>query len=145
MSLDVTRASLVAGGLLGAAAVALGAFGAHGLKSVLDAAGQAVNWETASRYALVHATALLATGLFAALPGGKHVSRVLAAAAWCFFVGAVVFSGCLWLLAVSGIRALGAVVPAGGVLLIAGWLLLALGGLRLASESGPAADQRPVP
>lgn len=140
MSRAVIRASLVAGGLLGAASVGLGAFGAHGLRSVLEASGQAENWETASRYALVHATALLATGLFAALPGSKHAGRVPAAAAWCFGAGASIFSGCLWLLAVTGIRALGAAVPIGGGLLVAAWLLLALGGLRLARESGSTAD-----
>jgi len=121
---------------MGAASVAAGAFGAHGLKSMLEASGQAANWETASRYALVHAMTLLATGLFAALPGAKHLSGVLAGAAVCFGVGTVIFSGCLWILAVTGIRVLGAVVPIGGGLLIAGWLLLALGGARLADDSG---------
>lgn len=139
MSRAVVRASLVAGGLLGAVAVAAGAFGAHGLKGMLEASGQAANWETASRYALVHALALVAAGLIAALPGATQVSRVLAAAAWCFGAGTAIFSGCLWILAVTGIRVLGAVVPIGGVLLIAGWLLLAVGGVRLADDSGTGA------
>lgn len=138
MTHAVVRASIIAGGLLGALSVAAGAFGAHGLKSTLEASGQAANWETASRYALVHALTLVATGLVAALPGATTM-RVFAAAAWCFGVGTVIFSGCLWILAVTGIRLLGAVVPIGGGLLIAGWLLLTLGGVRLAGESRPSA------
>ncbi|MFM9024401.1 MAG: DUF423 domain-containing protein, partial [Planctomycetaceae bacterium] len=113
-----------------------GAFGAHGLKAVLEASGQAGNWETASRYALVHALALVVTGLVAALPGAA-TQRLVAPAAWCFGLGTVVFSGCLWILAVTGIRTLGAVVPVGGGLLIAGWLLLALAATRLAASSRP--------
>ena len=135
----VARSSIVAGGLLGAASVAAGAFGAHGLKGMLEATGQTANWETASRYALAHALALVATGLVAALPASRHAGRMLAIAAWCFAVGSLVFSGCLWVLAVSGLRMLGAVVPVGGALLIAGWLLVALGGARLADGSRIAA------
>ena len=136
MSGSVVRASIVAGSLLGAISVAAGAFGAHGLKGVLEASGQSANWETASRYALVHAMALVVTGLVAALPGAA-AHRLFAAAAWCFGLGAVVFCGCLWMLAVTGIRMLGAVVPVGGGLLIAGWLLLALAAARLAKSSRP--------
>jgi len=133
---SVVRASIVVGSLLGAISVALGAFGAHGLKGVLEASGQAGNWETASRYALVHALALVVTGLVAALPGAA-TRRLVATAAWCFGLGTVVFSGCLWLLAATGIRRLGAVVPVGGGLLIAGWLMLALAAARLAASSRP--------
>lgn len=136
MSRGVIRASIVAGGLLGAVSVAAGAFGAHGLRAVLEASGQAGNWETASRYALVHALALVATGLVAALPGGA-ANRMVAAAAWCFGSGTLIFSGCLWILAVTGIRTLGAVVPIGGGLLVAAWLLLAIGGGRLGPNSPP--------
>lgn len=130
MNRAVTRGCVVAGGLCGAVAVATGAFGAHGLKAMLEATGQAGNWETASRYALVHALALVATGLVAGLPGGAP-GRPLTVAAWCFLAGTLVFSGCLWALALTGIRPLGAVVPIGGTLLVAGWVILALGGARL--------------
>ena len=137
MSGSVVRASIVTGGLLGAISVAAGAFGAPGLKGALEAAGQAANWETASRYALVHALALVVTGLVAALPDAA-AQRLLAMVAWCFGLGTVVFSGCLWILAVTGIRMLGAVVPIGGVLLISGWLLLSFAATRLAASSRPS-------
>jgi len=109
--------------MLAGVAVAAGAFGAHGLKDLLAAGGQADNWETASRYAMVHALGLILTGLVARLPGTR--ARLAAAAAGCLFVGTLVFSGFLATLAVTGIRILGAIVPIGGVLLIAGWAFLA--------------------
>ena len=127
--MPMTRFCLLAGGLLGAASVAAGAFGAHGLKAMLEASGQAANWDTAFRYALVHALALVACGLAAAVPPARG-GWPLAAAATCFLVGTLVFSGFLAALALSGVKILGAIVPIGGVLLIAGWLLLAAAGLR---------------
>ena len=130
MSPRLTGTCLAAGGVLGAVAVATGAFGAHGLKAILEASGQAANWETASRYAIVHAVALVATGLAAGLPDSAFGRRPLATAAWCFAAGTLVFSGCLWILALTGIRVLGAVVPIGGTLLIVGWVALAWAGLR---------------
>ena len=65
---NLVRGCLMAGGMLGGAAVAAGAFGAHGLKGILEAAGQTGNWETASRYALAHAVLLVAVGAVAAGP-----------------------------------------------------------------------------
>ena len=115
---------ITAGSLLGGLAVAAGAFGAHSLKTFLEAHGQAANWETAARYALFHALATVAVGTLAAVrptPG-------LTAAGCCFLVGTAIFSGCLFALALSGVKLLGAVVPIGGVLLIAGWMLLAYAG-----------------
>lgn len=122
----MSRLFLTTGALLGGLAVAAGAFGAHGLKSLLEASGQAGNWETAARYALGHALAIVVVGLWAAV----HPSRLVAAAGWCFIVGTAVFSGCLFALAVSAVRPLGAVVPVGGLLLIVGWALLAVAGWR---------------
>jgi len=63
----LARFAIAAGGVLGGLAVAAGAFGAHGLKSLLEAHGQAGNWETASRYALCHALAVVLVGILAAL------------------------------------------------------------------------------
>lgn len=120
----IARWSLVAGCLLGGIAVAAGAFGAHGLKATLTAAGQAENWETACRYAMVHALALAAVGLFAALE--RPAGGLVAAAGICFLLGTLVFSGCLAALALSGLKILGSVVPIGGLLLIAGWALFAV-------------------
>ena len=118
------RFSMIAGAVLGAVSVAGGAFGAHGLKDTLDATGQAANWETAARYCMYHALALLALGQLA---GRRPVaSWPVTAAAWCFLGGTLIVSGCLAALALSGVKILGAIVPIGGVRLIAGWLLMAL-------------------
>lgn len=118
------RACLIAGAVLGGLSVAAGAFGAHGLAPLLAASGQAANWETAARYGMYHALALLALGLLA---GGRPAARrLVSAAAWCLLLGTVIFSGCLAALALSGVRILGAIVPIGGTLLIAGWGLMAL-------------------
>jgi uncharacterized membrane protein YgdD (TMEM256/DUF423 family) len=105
--------------------------GAHGLKSVLEATGRGENWETAVRYAMYHALALLAIGLAAGLPQAAAARGQLAAAGWCFLVGTIIFSGCLAALALSGVRVLGAIVPIGGVLFLAGWALLAAAALRM--------------
>lgn len=116
--------------LLGGIAVTAGSFGAHALKESLDAAGQAANWETAVRYALFHAIAALIAVVAAEMTSFSASRRWLLTAGWCFLVGSAIFSGFLFALALSGIRLLGAVVPIGGVLLIAGWILFAASGLR---------------
>jgi uncharacterized membrane protein YgdD (TMEM256/DUF423 family) len=122
------RLPLIAGAIIGGLSVAAGAFGAHGLKAVLEASGQSANWETSARYAMVHALALVAVGLFAAIR--PAAAGLLVPATWCFLAGTVIFSGCLAALALSGIRILGAIVPIGGVLLIVGWALFALAAAR---------------
>ena len=124
----MSRFLLASGAVLGGLAVAAGAFGAHGLKALLDANGQAGNWETASRYALCHALAVVLVGILAAI----RPAAPLAAAGWCFLAGTAIFSGCLYALAITGIKPLGAIVPLGGLLLIAGWVLLAGAGWRTA-------------
>jgi uncharacterized membrane protein YgdD (TMEM256/DUF423 family) len=127
------RFAIVTGALLAGVAVAAGAFGAHGLKDMLAAAGQAENWETACRYALVHALGLILTGLVARLPAAR--AGLAAAAAICLLGGTLVFSGFLAALALTGIKILGAIVPIGGVLLIAGWVLLAAAAAGLAPRN----------
>lgn len=121
----MSRLLIIAGALTGAVAVAAGAFGAHALQAVLEASGQAANWETAARYALVHAVAAVCAGLLASLPQAAG-RRAAVAAGVCFITGTAIFSGCLGALALSGVRILGAVVPIGGALLILGWVLLAV-------------------
>ena len=98
--------------ILGFTGVALGAFGAHGLKDVLAANGTAAIWQTAVLYQLVHAVA----SLWAA----EH--RPVVARLWA--AGIVVFSGSLYALALTNIRWLGAITPVGGVLFLIGWALL---------------------
>ena len=124
----MSRFLLASGALLGGLAVAAGAFGAHGLKSLLETHGQAANWETASRYALCHALAVVLVGLLALV----RPVPLLTAAGCCFLAGTAIFSGCLYALALTGLKPLGAIVPIGGLLLIAGWALLAVAGWRTA-------------
>lgn len=107
--------SRVTGALLAALGVALGAFGAHALRGLLDPAALA-NFETGVRYQMYAALALLALGT---RPAGSRAPALLLA-------GAVIFSGSLYLLVLTGQRWLGAVTPLGGVLLIAGFLVAAL-------------------
>lgn len=126
----MARLLMLAGAVLASVGVAAGSFGAHGLKGVLEATGRADNWETAVRYCMYHALAVLVVGLAAAM-GRMDAGRTpLLAAGWCFVAGTLVFSGCLAVLAVSGLRFLGAIVPIGGVLFLVGWALLAVAALR---------------
>jgi uncharacterized membrane protein YgdD (TMEM256/DUF423 family) len=129
---------LFAGGLLGGLGVAAGSFGAHGLKHLLDATGRADNWETAVRYCLYHALAILVIAVATAMPQvGPATHTLFKAAGWCFLVGTVIFSGCLAALALSGVKILGAIVPIGGVLFLIGWALLAAAALTLRGETQP--------
>ena len=127
---------LIFAGLLGALAVAFGAFGAHGLRAVLTV--DALGWvETASRYQLIHAAALVALGLTPA--AGDRSRRLVDGAGLCLFFGAFVFGAALYLLALTGQGWLGAVAPVGGALMIAGWcLVLAAGVSALADRRGRA-------
>ncbi|MBI5246104.1 MAG: DUF423 domain-containing protein [Elusimicrobia bacterium] len=94
-------------------AVGLGAFGAHALKTRLTPEMLAI-FETGVKYQVYHALALL---LLAALRGPSK-------AAWCFSAGIVLFSGSLYILAFTGIRKFGAITPIGGLLFLAGWLIV---------------------
>jgi uncharacterized membrane protein YgdD (TMEM256/DUF423 family) len=101
--------------------VALGAFGAHGLKSRLTPDLLAI-YETGVRYHLVHGLALFVTAWLA----GEDKGRAARLAGLLFVVGILLFSGSLYLLALTGVRALGAITPLGGVAWIAAWTILAL-------------------
>lgn len=115
------------GAILLAFAVGLGAFGAHGLKGRLDAYSMGV-YEKAVLYHFLHALGILLVALLAR--AGVIGAAGQARAAWLLFVGILLFSGSLYVLAVSGIRALGAITPLGGLAFIAGWLVLAYEALR---------------
>ena len=131
----MARIWFLAGSLLGGIGVAAGAFGAHGLKAHFEANGQAANWETAVRYGLFHALVLLVVAIASALPATAVCRRRLWVSGACFLSGTLIFSGLLAILAFTGLKTLGAVVPIGGVLLIAGWGWLFAAGLQLGSES----------
>jgi uncharacterized membrane protein YgdD (TMEM256/DUF423 family) len=101
--------------------VAAGAFGAHALRARLAPEYLAV-FETAARYQMYHALGLLAVAwAVTRWPGSSAVW-----AGWLFVAGTLVFSGCLYALALTGVRWLGAVAPLGGVAFLAGWICLAL-------------------
>ena len=106
-------------------AVALGAFGAHALKARLAPDLLAV-YEVGVRYQIVHALALMAVAWAATRWPGTAVT----ASGWLFVAGTLLFSGSLYVLALSGMRGLGAVTPIGGVAWLAGWACLAWGAWR---------------
>jgi uncharacterized membrane protein YgdD (TMEM256/DUF423 family) len=117
----VTRSPLAVAGLLGFTAVAFGAFGAHGLHL---APPMLETYKTGALYHLVHAVVALAVALAA-----EHLRRprlILALLAG----GVTVFAGSLYLLAITGIRVLGAITPIGGLLMLAAWLFIAAEGFR---------------
>jgi uncharacterized membrane protein YgdD (TMEM256/DUF423 family) len=111
--------------VLGFAGVALGAFGAHGLRRAIeglpDAAQRLGWWETAARYHLVHA---LAVG-FASVAAAHTPGRAARIAGALFVTGIVVFSGSLYVMGATGLELLGALTPVGGLAQLAGWALLA--------------------
>ena len=96
-------------------AVALGAFGAHSLKSTLETRGMLDVWNKAVLYHFIHAIALLVLALYG------NVNR---GAWWLLFAGIFLFSGSLYLLALTNLRWLGAVTPLGGLCFLAGWAWL---------------------
>jgi uncharacterized membrane protein YgdD (TMEM256/DUF423 family) len=121
------------GAIWGFLAVSMGAFGAHGLKDTFRVLGDRKggltaqrledNFHTAAQYHMYCALALLAVGVLAETGRG---STALEAAGWALLLGSLVFSGSLYLLAVSGEKRLGAITPIGGVVMLIGWLALAI-------------------
>jgi uncharacterized membrane protein YgdD (TMEM256/DUF423 family) len=111
---------LLLGALAAFLAVALGAFGAHGLRARISPEMLSV-FQTGVQYHMSHALALiLVSGIM-----GRMSGWLIQTAGWCFVAGIVFFSGSLYLLAVTGITILGAVTPIGGLLFLAGWACLA--------------------
>lgn len=119
------RAFVALGAFSAFVSVGAGAFGAHGLRSRLAPDLLAV-FETAVRYQMFHALGLLA----AAWVSARWPGPAAAAAGWLFVAGTVVFSGSLYLLALTGVRWLGAVTPVGGAAFLAGWIALGWSALR---------------
>ncbi len=121
----LARALAASGATLALLAVALGAFGAHALRERLEARDLEI-FETAVRYQMYHALALLGVAWLSTRLAGPLTGW----AGWLMVAGTVVFSGSLYLLVLTGPRWLGAITPVGGVLLIAGWLLVVVSILR---------------
>ncbi|PWJ58541.1 uncharacterized membrane protein YgdD (TMEM256/DUF423 family) [Dyadobacter jejuensis] len=120
-----------AGGLVGALAVALGAFGAHALKAMLEASGRSETFETAVKYQFYHAIALVLIGLLLQR-SGPDAAKLLGWSGNAFMIGVVIFSGSLYAICFTGITKFGAIAPIGGLLLIAGWILLLLAASKIA-------------
>ena len=116
------RTFLLLAAVLGFIGVALGAFGAHGLRGRLTPEMLAV-FETGVRYQMYHVFALL---VVASAIGHLGSARLLVTAGWSFFAGILLFSGSLYALAVTNTSILGAITPFGGLAFLAGWACLAL-------------------
>ena len=122
--MDKAQGFALAGAVSAFIAVGAGAFGAHALRSRLPADMLAV-FETGARYQMYHALALL--GIAWATTRWSPPGTPITAAGWCFIAGTVLFSGSLYMLALSGARWAGAITPFGGLLFLCGWAALAIG------------------
>jgi uncharacterized membrane protein YgdD (TMEM256/DUF423 family) len=118
---------LIVSAISGLLAVALGAFGAHGLKAALEP-NMLAAYQTGVDYHLIHTLVLFLTGILIHLfPDNRFFPK----AGWAFFAGILLFSGSLYLLAVTGVRLFGPVTPVGGFAFLVGWGLLAVGASRI--------------
>jgi uncharacterized membrane protein YgdD (TMEM256/DUF423 family) len=122
------------GAIWGFLAIAMGAFGAHGLRERFESLGNVPggltaarlneNFHTASQYQMYCAFAMLAVGLM--VQSGRHSGAALDAAGWLFLAGSLLFSGSLYVLCISGEKWYGRITPFGGLAMLAGWLAMAL-------------------
>lgn len=113
------RIILITASVFGFLGVAIGAFGAHALKATLEANNRVETFELGTRYQFYHVLALLATGILVEKFPGMSTAAIL------FVAGMVVFSGSLYILSLTGQTMWGAVTPIGGLLLLAGWGMMA--------------------
>ena len=114
---------LILGSSFAGLAVAIGAFGAHALKSILETTNRLETFETGVKYQFYHALALIVLGLLMQ----KFDHRMFTWAGYGFIIGTILFSGSLYILSLSGITKWGAVTPLGGVAFLIGWLALIIG------------------
>ena len=149
------RRWITIGAILGGLGVVLGAFGAHGIPKILVAkyanaeprqlAGMEIptsykylqDFNTAAEYQMYHALALIGVGLL----GRAESRRSLQFAGWSFLTGVVLFSGSLYVLALSGLRWMGAITPFGGLAFIAGWISMAVAACRFSTTNGSPASE----
>lgn len=120
---EMGKLVLMTGAIMAMLAVVTGAFGAHGLKKILDEDMLTV-YKTAVDYHFIHAVGLLIIGV---LMKQFPQAGLLSWSAWVMFTGILLFSGSLYALSITGISKLGMITPVGGLLFIIGWLLLAIG------------------
>ncbi|MGG3555150.1 DUF423 domain-containing protein [Peribacillus frigoritolerans] len=110
---------IILGALNGFIAVALGAFGAHGLEGKIPDK-YLETWQTAVQYQMFHAVGLLVLGLLA----GKIASPLINWSGWLMLIGIILFSGSLFVLSVTQIKVLGAITPLGGISFLVAWVLM---------------------
>ena len=115
------QTAIILAAIFGFLGVTLGAFGAHALKDKFKEPKYEKNWETAVQYQFTHTFAIAITGILMQLLG---TSSILNWAMWLFAAGTVIFSGSLYVLSLTGIKKLGAITPIGGIMMLAGWVLL---------------------
>lgn len=131
----MSRIFVILSGVLGFSAVALGAFGAHGLRARLDALPDGIKrmewWNTAAHYHLTHALALAFVAWLAHRGAGSSAT----VAGWSFVAGVALFSGSLYAMTLTGHTKLGAITPFGGLLLLVGWVAVLWAGVRLGAGS----------
>jgi len=121
MDIDIAgtqKRLLIFGGIMGLLGVALGAFGSHGLSTLLETNGRTGTYDTAVQYHLIHAVVLVLTAL---LHGKTAYHPAFTRAGYFFIAGILLFSGSLYILAIFNIGVMGAVAPFGGTSLILGW------------------------
>ena len=125
----MSKLLLVSGGILAGLGVAIGAFGAHAFKTILEANNRLETFETGVKYQFYHAIALILLGLIMQ----KFDNKTYVWAGYSYLIGIILFSGSLYILSLTGIGKWGAVTPLGGVPFIAGRTLLVIGLLKSVS------------
>jgi uncharacterized membrane protein YgdD (TMEM256/DUF423 family) len=120
------KQTLITAAVLGLLGVAIGAFGAHALKSTLETNGRVDTFELAVRYQFYHALALL----FLALWLGTNPGSLIGWSGLLWTGGVILFSGSLYVYALTNIKGFAMVTPIGGLLLLAGWVVLLMGAIR---------------
>lgn len=118
----MSKLFLISGSVFAGLGVAIGAFGAHALKAVLNANNRLETFETGVKYQFYHALALIMLGLIMQ----KFDDKLFTWAGYSFIAGTLIFSGSLYILSISGIGKWGAVTPIGGLAYILGWTFLVI-------------------
>ena len=109
--------------ILGLLSVAIGAFGAHGLKNLLEKNGRLPNFETAVKYQVYHVFAIITVAVLM----DKYSEKLMTYAGYSFIGGILLFSGSLYILSLTNVTKWGAITPVGGLLFIIGWGLMIVG------------------
>jgi uncharacterized membrane protein YgdD (TMEM256/DUF423 family) len=118
---------IILGSVNMALAIAIGAFGAHGLTGKV-ADKMLSNWNTGANYHMIHAMALIVVGLLLSHTGEN--ASLFSTAGWLILAGIILFSGSLYVMVLTGVKAMGAVTPLGGVSFILGWILVTIAAVK---------------